>query len=149
MGAFTVSIELTNERDEILAEEGHVPLTGVRRVEVNALVDTGATMLVIPESVRQDLGLRTLDRKLIGIADGTVLECDVVGPIKVRFQDRTSVGSAIAIPGRASILFGALQMEEMDLLVDPLRQRLIPNPRSPERAMVFAVGVIVHGPAPR
>ena len=148
MGVFTEEIVLTNERDEILAAEGLVRGHGVRRATVSALVDSGATMLVIPETLRQELGLGLADRKLIGLADGSVLECDVVGPVRVEFQGRKSVGSAIVVPGRANVLLGALQMEEMDLLVDPLLRRLIPNPRSPERAMAMAVGVIVHGPAP-
>ncbi len=148
MGVPSAEIELSNEAAEIMVRRGHGLAADVRREVVQAVVDSGAPMLVIPASLSERLGLDIIDRKLIGIADGPVLECDVVGPVEVRFGDRTSIGSAIAMPGRANVLLGALQMEEMDLIVDPLAGRLIPNPRSPERAMAFAVGVVVHGPPP-
>lgn len=148
MGVFSAEIELTNEADVILERAGHPRPGGVRHEPVNAVVDSGATMLVIPADLSQRLGLETQDTKLIGIADGSVLECDVVGPVKVRFGDRASIGSAIAMPGKAQTQLGALQMEEMDLVIDPLAQKLIPNPRSPDRAMALAVGVIAYGRPP-
>ena len=148
VGVFTTEIELSNEADEILVRRGYWELSGIRREVVSAVVDSGATMLVIPSDLAGRLGLDVVDRKFIGIADGSVLECDVVGPVKIRFGDRTSIGSAISMPARANVLLGALQMEEMDLIIDPLGQRLIPNPRSPDRAMALAVGVIAFGPAP-
>ena len=94
-------------------------------------MDTGATVLVIPESLRASLGLPTVGRRPVVLADGSVQECDVVGPIVVRFGDRDMSGRAIAMPGDVEVLFGQVQMEEMDLLVDPLAARLIPNPRAP------------------
>ena len=90
MGVFTAEIELTNEGDEIMVRRRQDLPSGVRRELVNAVVDSGATMLVIPVEVGERLGLETQDSKLIGIADGSVLECDVVGPVKVRIGDRTS-----------------------------------------------------------
>ena len=148
MGAFTAEIQLTNEADLILEEAGYPRPGGIRRRTVHALVDTGATVLVIPERLRDALGLKVVDRKFVGVADGSVIECDIVGPVEVRFGGRMMIGSAVAMPGDVQILLGAVQMEEMDLVVDPLAQRLIPNPRSPERARLLAVGVIVRGPPP-
>jgi len=143
---FTEEIELSNAGDEEMALRGIANPDDVRREVVRAIVDSGATMLVIPEVLARRLGLTTRDRKLIGIADGSVIDCDVVGLVKVRFGDRFSIGMAIAVPGQAQILLGAVQMEEMDLLIDPRSQRLVPNPQSPERAMAFAVGARVFGP---
>lgn len=149
MGVFTAETELTNEGDVILDRAGHGRAGGVRRRAVDALVDTGATVLVIPQALRDALGLDTLSRREVQIADGSVVECDVVGPILVRFGDRSMIGSAVAMPGDVQVLLGAVQMEEMDLVVDPLARRLIPNPRSPERARLLAVGVLVRGTPPR
>jgi clan AA aspartic protease len=149
MGVFSVDIEIVNETDRILEDAGHGRTEGVRSAVVSALVDTGATVLVIPESLRVELGLNTVARQLVGIADGSVVECDEVGPVVVRFGDRSMIGTAIAIPGEANVLLGAVQMETMDLVVDPLARRLTPNPRSPERARLLAVGVRVFGPVQR
>ena len=149
MGVFTAEIELFNEDDEAMVRRGYLSAAETRRETVRAVVDSGASMLVIPPDMGLRLGLNVLDRRVLGIADGSAIDCDIVGPVKVRFGDRFSIGSAIAVPGRSNVLLGALQMEEMDLIIDPLAGQLIPNPRSPERAMVFAVGAILLGPAPR
>jgi hypothetical protein len=148
MGVFTAEIELFNEDDEALVRRGYLAPTDTRHELGQAVVDSGATMLVIPAAIATRLGVNVPDNKLPGIADGSVIECDIGGHLKVRVGDRFSAGSALAVPGRSSVLLGAL-MEEMDIIIDPLAGRLIPNPRSPERAMVFAVGAIVHGPVPR
>lgn len=146
MGAVHAEIELINYADVILAGEGIRTLQQVRRKTVRALADSGATVLVIPEGLRQELGLGIVGRRLVGIADGSVRECDLVGPIEVRFGDRNTIGNAVAMPEVQDILLGAVQMEEMDLVIDPLAQRLIPNPASPDRARLMAVGARLYGP---
>lgn len=146
MGAVHAEIELINYADVILAGEGIRTLQQVRRKTVRALADSGATVLVIPEGLRQELGLGIVGRRLVGIADGSVRECDLVGPIEVRFGDRNTIGNAVAMPEVQDILLGAVQMEEMDLVMDPLPQRLIPNPASPDRARLMAVGARLYGP---
>jgi len=147
MGAVHADIELTNYGDVILEREGVRETDAIRRKTVRVLVDSGATVLCIPESLREELGLGTIGRRLVGIADGTVQERDLVGPVEVRFGNRNTVGNAVAMPDGGEILLGAVQMEEMDLLIDPLKQELIPNPASPERARLMAVGFTLHGPS--
>ena len=58
MGIGTVKLELSNPR-----------LTDMHPVEVDALVDTGAVMLCIPEHVRIQLDLPEQDRREATIAD--------------------------------------------------------------------------------
>ena len=145
MGTIHAEIELRNRADESLSAAGHLRPEDVRSATVRALVDTGATSLVVPESLRQQLGLRTVAKKLAALGDGSVPECDLVGPIEVRFGGRVSIGTAIAMPDPAQVRLGALQMEDMDLLPDPGTQQLVVNPESPDRARVLAVGVRVFG----
>ena len=147
MGAVHATINLTNRDDMARAKDGTIPPSAVRRRSVECLADSGATTLVIPQSLATSLGLDRLGKRLVVIADGSVSECDVVGPIEVAFQDRSMVGSAIAMPGEVQILLGQIQMEDMDLVIDPLAQKLIPNPASPERARMMAVGFTLRGPA--
>lgn len=146
MGAVHAEIELINYADRIRVQDGNLSENQVRHRTVTVLVDSGATVLVIPESLRQELGLGTIGKRLVGVADGSVLECDLVGPIEVRFGDRNTVGNAVAMPDVHDILLGQVQMEEMDLVIDPLAQRLIPNPESPDRARLMAVGLRLFGP---
>jgi hypothetical protein len=58
MGEVRTEITLVNIRDTVKAEEGLVPESEVRRLRVNAVVDTGAMTLVINEETREKLGLR-------------------------------------------------------------------------------------------
>lgn len=146
MGSVHAEIELVNYADRILQEAGLREAAEVRSKTVTVLADSGATVLVIPESLRRELGLGKIGARLVGVADGSVIECDLVGPVEVRFQDRNTVGNAVAMPGGQDILLGQVQMEEMDLVIDPLAQRLIPNPASPDRARLMAVGARLYGP---
>lgn len=49
MGIVYTNIELLREADVILAEKGYLSEDQIWRVTVSAMVDSGATMLVIPE----------------------------------------------------------------------------------------------------
>lgn len=147
MGAILADIELTNQTDLALAKRGHISPAEVRRQTVPMLADSGATVMVLPQHVVEQLGLEVVDRKWVSLADGTIQECDVVGPIEVRFENRSMIGSAISMPGeQAMALLGQVQFEEMDLLLDPLAQKLIVNPASPDRARLMAVGVLSRWP---
>lgn len=146
MGSVHAAIELITHADQIRVDDGRLAPGAVRRTTVEVLADSGATVLVIPESLRQELGLATIGRRVEGVADGSVLECDLVGPVEIRFGDRNTVGNAVSMPNATQILLGQVQMEEMDLVIDPLAQKLIPNPASPDRARLMAVGVRLYGP---
>lgn len=62
---------------------------------------------------------------------GRIAEYDVVGPIEVRFKNRRCVVDAMVLPGNNELLLGAISLEDMDVLIDPLRQELIVNPEHP------------------
>jgi len=51
-----------------------------------------------------------------------------VAPIILKFENRKFTGSAMVLPGDSEPLLGAIPMEEMDVLIHPLRQELIVNP---------------------
>jgi hypothetical protein len=55
----------------------------------------------------------------------------VVGPIEIKFKNRTAVCNAVVLQGDNEPLLGAIPMEEMDVLIHPLRQELIVNPEHP------------------
>ena len=82
------------------------------------------------------MGLPIIEKMIVQLADGTPIELDVVGPLEVRFGNRTSMLRALVLPGNAEPLFGAIPMEEMDLIVDPAKQALGPHPSRPIRPMV-------------
>jgi len=118
MGMINVNIELSNPLEPDLA-----PLT------VQALVDTGAMTICIPEHVAVQLALGEIEKREVTTADERSHVVPYVGPIQIRFQKRTCFTGALVIG--ESVLLGAVPMEDMDLVVDPSRQRVTVNPKSP------------------
>ena len=51
--------------------------------------------------------------------------------IEVKFKNRRCSIDAIVLPGDNEPLPGAIPMEDMDILIHPLRQELIVNPDHP------------------
>jgi clan AA aspartic protease len=127
MGQVFADLELANARRDDLA-----PMT------VNALVDSGALHLCIPQHVATQLHLDVLDRRQVTVADDRVLTVDYVGPLKLKFANRQCLVGALVLGNQA--LFGAIPMEDMDLVINPARQTLTVNPASPNIAASVAMG---------
>ena len=118
MGHIFTEIELSNPREQRLA-----PL------KVNALADTGALMLCIPEHVALQLKLSTESVREVLMADGRNMDVPYVGPIKVSFQERFCYVGALVLGDE--VLLGAVSMEDMDLVVNPGRREITVDPASP------------------
>jgi len=131
MGYVYADIELRNEDDVALHRHGWLPESEIKRVTCRALVDSGSWDLVINEDIQKQLNLPFRERQAVEMADDTVMEVDVVGPIEVRFQHKTTIVDAVVMPGTSGILLGAYPMEGLDVMIDPKRERLIVNPPWP------------------
>ena len=131
MGLVYAKVELINSRDLWRAEEGIIQEDQIRQMKVEFLVDTGAYMLTINNTIREQLGLPTLETRPAELANGDVIQCEVVGPIELRYANRRSTQCAMVLPGDSEPLFGAIPMEDMDLVVEPRTQRLLLNPEHP------------------
>lgn len=131
MGMVYADIELINGFDFLKAEAGELPEGEIRRMTVRMLADTGCGTLAINENIRNQLGLRTREERTMQMADESVVTLDVVGPVEIRFENRRSNLDAVVLPGDAVPLLGAIPMQDMDVLVDPQRHRLIVNPDHP------------------
>ncbi len=132
MGLVYAEIELVNYDDLAFHEGGLLTEAEVHRVTNKALVDSGAVDLVINEEIQRRLNLRVLHRRTICLADESTHEVDMVGPVEVRFQNRSTIVKAIVLPGSEEVLLGAIPLEGLDVFIDPLRERLIVNPFSPD-----------------
>ena len=100
-------------------------------IKANALADTGALMLCIPQSVAYQLELDELDLRPVTIADGSSHKVPYVGPVRVDYDNRFCFVGALVIGDET--LLGALPMEDMDLVVHPATQQLMPNPLHPNK----------------
>ncbi len=131
MGLVYAEVDLSNGGDMYLSRQGLLDEKDVKKVRVDALVDSGAYNLSINEHVRAQLDLPFIEKQFAILADDTLIEVDVVGPIEVRFENRRTSVDAIVLPGEAEVLLGAIPMEDMDVLIDPRQQKLIVNPKHP------------------
>ena len=109
-------------------------------VQVNALVDTGALMLCIPEHVALQLDLQTESLREVSVADGHKATVPYVGPLKVAFGKRFCYVGALVLG--EEVLLGSVPMDEMDLVVNAVRRQLTVDPASPNvpRARVKRFG---------
>ncbi len=134
MGITFANIELISGDDLTLFRLGYIPEDRIKRVEVKALVDTGATMLAITESIKNQLNLFKVDEQQAELGDGSFVKLEIVGPVDVRFANRSTTVRAIVIPNETDVLLGAIPLQDLDVLVDPKNERLIVNPDSPDIA---------------
>jgi clan AA aspartic protease len=139
MGMIFAKLEIIRADDEALFREGSIKKTDIRSVKVRAIVDTGSHMMAINQNIVNQLKLHTHDSKTVMLADGSIGSLNVVGPIKIKFENRTAICSALVLPGNTDVLLGAIPMEEMDVLIDPKNQQLIVNPETPYQARVMLV----------
>ena len=69
MGEITVNITLENPIDRGVFERGEGEEAAIRRSSIDAIVDTGAVMLVLPQNVVERLGLETRRTVIVSYAD--------------------------------------------------------------------------------
>jgi predicted aspartyl protease len=125
MSVFKEEITLENIIDRGLARRGYIKNDEIRALTVKAMPDTGAWTLVINEETRERLGLAIEETSQSTLANGITDTYAVTEGVKIRWKDRSATLPAIVVPGAKDILLGALPLEAMDLMVDPVREQLI------------------------
>ena len=125
MSAVYTEITLRNSCDEAIAAEGLLKNQEIRQITVKALADKSAWTLVINEAIRQQLGLRKMETKTGTLADGSITEYCMAGPVKVIWKNRNTNCDAIVLPEADDILLGAIPLEAMDLIVHPREEIVV------------------------
>ena len=131
MGLVYADIELVSGDDLVLHRHGFLKEDKIKRLRVSALVDSGAYMLVINERIKDQLDLAVIETQVFRLANESEIRADVVGPVEIRFENRSTTVRAAVLPGDIEVLLGSIPMEDMDVVIDPKRQRLMVNPESP------------------
>lgn len=108
MGTVYGDIELINADDLALVRRNLMDKDEVKRIVVNMLVDSGAYMMAINESIQDQLDLPFIDTRKSIMADDSIVEHQVVGPIIVKFKNRTATCNALVLPGNTEPLLGAI-----------------------------------------
>jgi predicted aspartyl protease len=129
MGHVYANIRITNDKDRVLAEAGVIPESEIRSIELHdVLVDTGATHLVLPRGLIQQLGLDATHNVRVMTADGP-RESRMFGHAHLMVDGRDDVFSCIEVPDDASPLLGVVPLEVLGLEPDLVNRELRVLPR--------------------
>src|SRR6266508_5300940 len=104
--------------DYFNAETGIISPDDIRSAEVEALVDAGANMLVLPAEVVKQLGLVEIQRRKARYADGRTAVRSVVSSVRVEIAGREGEFDVLAENAGTMPLIGQVLLEELDLIVD-------------------------------
>ncbi len=131
MGEIKVKIELENFVDRYKFIEKELDENKIRKYQTQAVVDTGSVMLMLPQDVVENLGLKMLRRVVVTYADERKEERSVAGTVTIKIGDRFMNTDCIVGPPLCEALIGQIVLEELDLIPDCQNQTLSPRPESP------------------
>jgi len=122
MSIVYTELTLTNDVDTCNVELGYIKEHEVRRMTVEAIVDTGAWTIIINEETRDKLGLLDRGYGEATLANGQKEEHTMAGPLEIKWRNRRFTCDALVLPNAPDILLGAIPLEGMDLTVNPKRE---------------------------
>ncbi|GHV19734.1 hypothetical protein FACS189494_02100 [Spirochaetia bacterium] len=125
MGTVDEEITLRNAIDAGNVRCGIIKGPQVREATVRVVVDTGAETLVITEEIQKELGLLTELRRRATLANGETVVCNIAETVEVCWKDRSTTCRPWVLPGAKEALLGAIPLEDMDLMVNPVDKKLI------------------------
>ena len=124
MGKVIEKVKITNYNDP------------AKSIEVEAVIDTGATMVVLPQNIVDALGLKKVREAKVRYANNNVESKSIYGVVTIEIKGRSANLDVLAEAEGSQPLIGQVLLELLDLVVDPRTRTLIPNPQSPEMPMV-------------
>jgi len=133
MGKVIVKIKLTNYAD-LVVRELKLSKRQPRSAEAEALVDTGATRLYLRPSVVKALGLKPMEEIESKTTNG-IGRRKVYEPVRLEVMGRHGTFDVVGVDETVPNLVGQVPLEYLDFVVDPKKQKLIPNPEHGEKQM--------------
>lgn len=133
MGKVVVKIKLTNLID-LGVQTRKLSKAKPRVVEIEALVDTGATRLYLKPSVIHALGLEKVDTVISQTTNGPTRR-SVYEPVRLEVQGRYGNFDVVDIGENVPNLLGQIPLEYLDFVVDSKNRKLIPNPEHGDKQM--------------
>jgi predicted aspartyl protease len=127
LGRIVVEVVVENQYDVSRARKGEILAEQIRRVKVDALVDSGATYLCLPKSDVDRLGLQYERSKDARTVTG-VVTLGIYSMVRASVQGRDCISEVMAVPEGRQPLLGQIPLELMDWWVDLKNQKLVGNP---------------------
>lgn len=94
-------------------------------MQVDALVDTGATFTILPANLLRRLGITAIRQGAFRLADDRVVQRDI-GEAIVRVGDREVTSLVVFGEEGSGAILDAYSLEGLLLAVDPAGKRLVP-----------------------
>ena len=114
MGTFTLPIQVGD-------------LAGQQFVDLEALVDTGATYTSIPGSTLDRLGIEIRESRSFELADERIVEYSV-GYASIRLEEREIIAMVVFAPQGPAPRWGATAVDTAGFGLYPQHMRLMPDP---------------------
>lgn len=125
MGEIRTKVKLANAVDTALVSMGKLPADDVRRMEVDACVDSAAVFSRIPLKVMLELGLPLRAKQIVdGNGDDDVV--NATGPIVFGIESRQTVEEALVLGHE--VVIGCTVMSKLNLHADHSRNCIVPDP---------------------
>jgi Predicted aspartyl protease len=118
LGHIYVDAVFHNPIDYTEFTQGRRELEGVRRVNLKALVNTGATFPALPEDIVEGLGLPIHSEVEAETATGR--ERVKLALVVIQVEDRTAASYVIVRPRGTTPLISVVALEQMGFRVDPV-----------------------------
>jgi len=110
---------------ETIAKIKVLNLTGNGGLEIEALVDTGATYTMLPQDALLPLGIRDEKEVTLELADGRVVKRPLADVLVELEGERRANPIILGREGDAKVI-GLLTLVACGLTVDPIHHKLVP-----------------------
>ena len=127
VGRIVVDVLVENFADRERVARGEITDDEVRRLSVQALVDTGATFFCLPQALIDQLGLTFQRHKETRTVTGE-MKLGIYATAHLVVTGRDCNTEVMALPEGRQSLLGQVPLEMMDWWVDVTNQRLAGNP---------------------
>ena len=124
-----VDVEIENYDDLVLRETGQQADRDIRKQTVKALVDTGSALLCLHKADIEELGLHPARASRVRTGNG-VVERQIYRAAQISILGRQYLGEVMEIPDNVAALLGYIPLENLDLIVDPTSNAVVPNPEN-------------------
>ncbi len=135
------TIRLVNGSDEEQVRRGFSTAIKVRAVEIEAVVSTRATMLVLPSEAVARLGLAQQGYRKVRRTDGRIEALPWVAGIRITVLGRDAFVNALVDATGTTPVIGHVPLTALDLHVDPKSGELRPDPASPNEPVMDALAI--------
>lgn len=126
MGTVSVRARIENLGDALTTAS--CPPDSVRHVEITeARIEPGSVGLSLPGSLIARLGLKVRSVRTVRTANGS-RSVRVFDPVRLTVQDRDCPSDVAELPDGQMPIISPVALLALDLVVDPVGQRLIGNP---------------------